>query len=156
MDVAAEAMRIADIARGSSVQGALVGSAARASIAAPRLAALARAEMETAGLPPDRLDALLPHKLFPGSRPSNTLLYQKLTPYTLGALIALYEHKTFVQGIIWNLNSFDQWGVELGKALARTIGTELAYGPVADHDSSTRGQLLWLRERMATGLDLQA
>ena len=121
-----------------------------------RTAEEARTEMTAAGLSPERLEALLPHKLFPGSRPSNTLLYQKLTPVTLGALIALYEHKIFVQGVIWNLNSFDQWGVELGKALARTTGTELAYGPVADHDGSTRGQLLWLRDRMAAGLDLQS
>ncbi len=115
-----------------------------------RTAGEARAELEAAGTPAARLDALLPHKVFEGNRPSNALLYKKLDPYTLGALIALYEHKIFVQGVIWNLNSFDQWGVELGKALARTTGAELAGAPAADHDSSTAGQLLWLRERMAT------
>ena len=113
----------------------------------------ARAELEASGTPAARLQALLPHKVFEGSRPSNTLLYKKLDPFTLGALIALYEHKIFVQGVIWNVNSFDQWGVELGKILARTTGTELAYGPVADHDSSTRGQLVWLRERMVVDLE---
>ena len=60
----------------------------------------------------------MPHKTFPGNRPTNSILVQKLTPRTLGALIALYEHKIFVQGIVWNINSFDQWGVELGKQLA--------------------------------------
>ena len=107
-----------------------------------------RAELEVSNTPNARLEALLPHKVFEGSRPSNTLLYRKLDPFTLGALIALYEHKIFVQGVIWNLNSFDQWGVELGKSLARTIGAELATGPSAAHDSSTIGQIRWLRPRM--------
>ncbi len=107
-----------------------------------------RAELEASNTPNARLEALLPHKVFEGSRPSNTLLYRKLDPFTLGALIALYEHKIFVQGVIWNLNSFDQWGVELGKSLARTIGAELATGPSAAHDSSTIGQIRWLRPRM--------
>jgi hypothetical protein len=73
----------------------------------------------------EALAALLPHKVFPGNRPTNSLLYQKLDPRTLGKLIALYEHKIFVQGIIWNVNSFDQWGVELGKKLANAILPEL-------------------------------
>ena len=119
-----------------------------------RTADEARAELKASGTPKARLEALLPHKVFDGNRPSNTLLYRKLDPFTLGALIALYEHKIFVQGVIWNLNSFDQWGVELGKVLARVTGTELAYGPVADHDCSTKGQLVWLRERMAVELDV--
>ncbi|MDP2786022.1 MAG: glucose-6-phosphate isomerase [Sulfurimicrobium sp.] len=86
----------------------------------------ARAELEQAGMSGAALERLLPHKVFPGNKPTNTLLFRKLTPHTLGALIALYEHKVFVQGIIWNLNSFDQWGVELGKQLASKILPELA------------------------------
>ncbi|MEI6558541.1 MAG: glucose-6-phosphate isomerase [Rhodospirillaceae bacterium] len=114
----------------------------------------ARAELEAAGTPAERLAMLLPHKVFEGSRPSNTLLYQKLDPFTLGALIALYEHKIFVQGVIWGVNSFDQWGVELGKALARTTRSELATGPQADHDSSTTGLLHWLHQRLTAEVDL--
>jgi glucose-6-phosphate isomerase len=84
-------------------------------------------------------DALAPHRTFPGNRPSNTLLLESLTPASLGALVALYEHKIFVQGSLWNVNSFDQWGVELGKALAKRILPELAMvdEPVLAHDSST-------------------
>ena len=67
----------------------------------------------------------MPHKVFAGNRPTNSILFQKLTPRTLGSLIALYEHKIFTQGIIWNINSFDQWGVELGKQLAKAILPEL-------------------------------
>lgn len=78
-----------------------------------------------------------PHKAFYGNRPSNTLLISKLTPNTLGQLIALYEHKIFVQGVIWNINSFDQWGVELGKILAKQIYGEMTGQPPAPHDSST-------------------
>lgn len=88
----------------------------------------------------EQISALVPHKTFPGNRPSNTLLLDRLTPQALGALIALYEHKTFVQGVIWDVNSFDQWGVELGKVLAKSIQHELtgASNPTA-HDSSTNG-----------------
>jgi glucose-6-phosphate isomerase len=100
----------------------------------------ARQELTAQGLPAERLDALLPHKVFPGNRPTSSLLYQKLDPRTLGRLIALYEHKIFVQGVIWSVNSFDQWGVELGKKLAGAIIPELeAPGEIATHDSSTRG-----------------
>ena len=100
----------------------------------------ARRELTAQGLPGDKLEALLPHKVFPGNRPTNSLLYQKLDPRTLGRLIALYEHKIFVQGVIWNVNSFDQWGVELGKKLAGAIVPELAApGDVTTHDASTRG-----------------
>ena len=83
--------------------------------------------------------ALAPHRTFPGNRPSNTLLAERLDPFTLGALTALYEHKVFSQGVLWNLNSFDQWGVELGKQLAGRIGAELDGDgdPGADHDAST-------------------
>lgn len=100
----------------------------------------ARAELEAAGLEGRKLTQLLPHKVFPGNRPTNSLLYRKLDPRMLGILIALYEHKIFVQGVIWEINSFDQWGVELGKQLAQKIQAELqdAY-PVTDHDSSTNG-----------------
>ena len=88
----------------------------------------------------ERIALLTPHKTFEGNKPTNSLLIDKLTPRTLGSLIALYEHKIFVQGVIWNINSFDQWGVELGKVLAKTILPELAGdGPVTGHDASTRG-----------------
>ncbi|HEX8325483.1 MAG TPA: glucose-6-phosphate isomerase [Tepidisphaeraceae bacterium] len=85
-------------------------------------------------------DALVQQRAFLGNRPTNSLLIQQLTPYTLGQLIALYEHKIFVQGIIWNINSFDQWGVELGKQLANKILPELeTAGTISSHDSSTNG-----------------
>jgi glucose-6-phosphate isomerase len=100
----------------------------------------ARAELEQQGLKGQALAALLPHKLFAGNRPTTSLLYHKLTPHRLGTLIALYEHKIFVQGVIWNINSFDQWGVELGKQLANKILPELAGdAPVTSHDASTNG-----------------
>ena len=100
----------------------------------------ARAELEGKGLSGDALEALLPHKLFDGNKPTNSILYRKLTPYTLGRLIALYEHKIFTQGIVWGINSFDQWGVELGKQLANVILPELQDDrDVASHDSSTNG-----------------
>jgi glucose-6-phosphate isomerase len=99
-----------------------------------------RADLQAQGLPPEEVERLAPHKTFPGNRPSNTILMERLTPSTLGALIALYEHKTFVQGVIWNVNSFDQWGVELGKVLAKKIEAELAgEAEPANHDSSTNG-----------------
>lgn len=106
----------------------------------------ARAELETAGLDPDEVEKLLPHKVFPGNRPTNSLLYRRLTPRTLGALIALYEHKIFVQGVVWNVNSFDQWGVELGKQLAKAILPELEGEEApAGHDSSTLGLIDYCR-----------
>jgi glucose-6-phosphate isomerase len=108
----------------------------------------ARAELEAAGMKGDALNKLLPHKVFPGNRPTNSLLYQKLDPRTLGKLIALYEHKIFVQGIIWNVNSYDQWGVELGKKLAKAILPELgASGEVSSHDSSTNGLINEINKR---------
>ena len=98
----------------------------------------ARAELEQQGLSGDALEALLPHKVFEGNRPTNSILVRKVDPYTLGMLIALYEHKIFCQGIIWQVNSFDQWGVELGKQLAKVILAELeGPGEVSAHDSST-------------------
>ena len=100
----------------------------------------ARRELEDAGLSGDALEQLLPHKVFPGNRPSNSIMIRKLTPRSLGRLIAMYEHKIFVQGVIWNINSFDQWGVELGKQLAGAILPELEQaGPVDSHDASTNG-----------------
>ena len=99
-----------------------------------------RAELTAAGLPPARIEALVPHRTFPGNRPTTSILVQRITPATLGALIALYEHKIFVQGIVWDIYSFDQWGVELGKQLAARILPELAAErPVTGHDASTRG-----------------
>ena len=100
----------------------------------------ARTELTAAALNEAAVEALLPYKVFPGNRPTNTFLFYTLDPRTLGSLIALYEHKIFVQGVIWNLNSFDQWGVELGKQLANNILGELNQGEeVAVHDSSTNG-----------------
>jgi glucose-6-phosphate isomerase len=91
---------------------------------------------------------LVPHRTFPGNRPSTTILADALTPATLGALVALYEHRTFVQGTIWGVNSFDQWGVELGKALAGRIAGEIeGAAPPAPHDTSTERLLARYRER---------
>ncbi len=108
-----------------------------------------RAELEAAGLDPARVDDLLPHRVFPGNRPSNTLLLRRLTPRTLGMLLALYEHRIFVESVVWNINAFDQWGVELGKQLAKVVEAELAGAPPGEHDSSTRGLVARLREWMA-------
>jgi len=93
-------------------------------------------------------EALVPHRSFPGNRPSTTILADALTPSVLGALIALYEHRVFVQGTIWGVNSFDQWGVELGKALAGQIAGEIDSPPSdSDHDASTTRLLARYRER---------
>jgi glucose-6-phosphate isomerase len=103
-------------------------------------AAEVHADMQAQGTPEAEIEALLPHRTFAGNRPSNTILMDKLTPSTLGALIALYEHKTFVQGVLWGVNSFDQWGVELGKVLAKNIEQELrGESQPEKHDSSTNG-----------------
>jgi glucose-6-phosphate isomerase len=107
----------------------------------------ARRELEGAGLSGDVIARLLPHKVFEGNRPTNSILFRRLTPRTLGTLIALYEHKIFVQGIIWNVNSFDQWGVELGKQLAGKILPELQTpAPVESHDSSTNGLINYYKK----------
>ena len=109
----------------------------------------ARAELEGQGMSGPALEALLPHKVFPGNRPSSTLLYEELTPWRLGTLVALYEQKIFTQGIIWNINSFDQWGVELGKQLAGPILKELEEpGRAPAHDASTNALIDWCRARM--------
>jgi glucose-6-phosphate isomerase len=99
-----------------------------------------KAELEKQGLNTEQVAKLLPYKVFPGNRPTNSFLVKKITPFTLGQLIALYEHKIFVQGVIWDIFSFDQWGVELGKQLASQILPELAdKQQVTTHDSSTNG-----------------
>jgi glucose-6-phosphate isomerase len=98
----------------------------------------ARAELIAAGADEAEADRLAPHKTFPGDRPSSTLLMDALSPEAVGALLALYEHKTFVEGVIWDINSFDQWGVELGKVLARAILKDVEAGePSAGLDPST-------------------
>ncbi|UTH73922.1 glucose-6-phosphate isomerase [Chromobacterium sp. IIBBL 290-4] len=103
---------------------------------------------ELSQLSGEQLDMLLPQKLFPGNQPSNTLALDKVTPYSVGMLMALYEHKVFVQGVIWGINSFDQWGVEYGKQLARRILPELSDAVDAlAHDSSTNGLIRHYRER---------
>ena len=98
----------------------------------------ARAELQAQGLPEDKIDALVPHKTFSGNRPTNLILMDKVNPRNMGSLIAMYEHKVFTQGVIWGINSFDQWGVELGKQLAKTILAELTGAiDLQKHDSST-------------------
>jgi glucose-6-phosphate isomerase len=109
-----------------------------------------RAELVKDGVQGEALEKLIPHKVFTGNRPTNSILFPKLTPRALGQLIALYEHKIFTQGIIWNINSFDQWGVELGKQLAKAILPELEKpGVVASHDSSTNGLINHFKEYRA-------
>ena len=109
-----------------------------------------RPELVAAGMKGEALERLLPHKVFEGNRPSTTILLHKITPASLGKLVALYEHKIFVQGIIWNINSFDQWGVELGKQLAGKILTELSSpATVTTHDSSTRGLINYYKKHRA-------
>lgn len=94
-------------------------------------------ELQDKGMPKEEIERLLPFKVFEGNNPTNTLLINKLTPKSFGALIALYEHKIFVQGVIWNIFSYDQWGVELGKELATTILKDINNSEIADHDTST-------------------
>ena len=99
-----------------------------------------RAELEKSGLKEEEIKALLPYKVFTGNRPTNSFLVKEITPRSLGSLVALYEHKIFVQGVIWNIYSFDQWGVELGKQLANKILPELESADVVtSHDASTNG-----------------
>lgn len=97
-----------------------------------------KAELKNQGLDKEAISKLAPFKVFEGNKPTNSFLIKKITPYTLGQMIALYEHKIFVQGVIWNIFSFDQWGVELGKQLAGKILPKLTHNEsVSDHDSST-------------------
>ncbi len=106
------------------------------------------AELEANGMTGEALEALVHHRVFAGNHPTNSLLFDRLDPHTLGALIALYEHKIFTQGVIWDVNSFDQWGVELGKQLARVIQPELAdANPVTGHDASTNGLINEFKKR---------
>ena len=111
----------------------------------------ARAELVAQGLTGNALESLLPCKVFPGNRPTNTLLFDKLDPYTLGKLIALYEHKIFVQSVIWNINAFDQWGVEFGKQLASKLLPELrSEVTITTHDSSTNNLInLYRKQRIS-------
>jgi glucose-6-phosphate isomerase len=103
-------------------------------------------ELNKLGVPPEEITRLAPHKHFAGNRPSNSILLDKLTPQSLGALMAMYEHKVFVQGVIWDVNSFDQWGVELGKQLAKTVLADLNGSKSAKHDSSTSGLIQRLKD----------
>jgi glucose-6-phosphate isomerase len=105
------------------------------------------AELKRAGKSDLEIEKLAPHKIFEGNKPTNSILFKKLTPRVLGSLIAMYEHKIFVQGVIWNIFSFDQWGVELGKQLANKILPEIEDdNPVASHDASTNGLINAFKE----------
>ena len=123
------------------VANALAQSAA---LAFGRPEAEVRAEMAAAGAGADEIDRLAPHRTFPGDRPSTTILYRRLDPFTLGRLIALFEHKVFVQGVVWGIDSFDQWGVELGKELAISVLPALE-GDAAGLDRSTAGLIAAMR-----------
>ena len=97
-------------------------------------------ELKKEGMKGKQIRTILPYRVFEGNRPTNSILFRQLTPMTLGSLIAMYEHKIFVQGVIWNIFSFDQWGVELGKQLAKSILAELKGDAlITTHDSSTNG-----------------
>ena len=137
--VPAEFIVVADNPEGETTQLALNANAlAQAeALMAGKTEAQARAELIAAGASESEADVLAPQKTFPGNRPSTMIVMDRLSPETLGALIALYEHKTFVEGVIWGINSFDQWGVELGKVLAKAIDAELKGGGEGTHDPST-------------------
>lgn len=108
-------------------------------------------ELSKTGMSAEEIEKLLPHKIFPGNRPSNSILYEQLDARTLGALVAMYEHKFFVQGVIWDVNSYDQWGVELGKQLAKAIQPELVGDEVvSSHDASTNGLIQYFKEHRST------
>lgn len=109
----------------------------------------ASAELAAEGKSSEQVAELAPHKVFPGNRPTTTLLARQLTPHALGGLIALYEHKIFVQGVLWGINSFDQWGVELGKQLARGILKDWQAGTFAAHDASTAGLMQFVTQHRA-------
>ena len=109
-----------------------------------------RTELQSSGMSGEKIDALVPHKVFDGNRPTNSIMFDRLDPRTLGMLIALYEHKIHVQGAVWNINSYDQWGVELGKQLAKAILPELGDDkPVSSHDASTNGLINYYKQRRA-------
>jgi glucose-6-phosphate isomerase len=105
-----------------------------------------RSELASRGLSGGILEKAVPHRVFPGNRPSNTLLMPMLDPYHLGALLALYEHRTFVQSVIWNINAFDQWGVELGKRIAGRIALAMGDGHADEFDASTRALIAFARK----------
>ncbi len=110
-----------------------------------------REELMAEGLGGEALERLVPHKVFPGNRPTNSILFRKMTPKTLGSLLAMYEHKIYVQSLIWRINAFDQWGVELGKQLARRILPELPGGDgVSSHDASTNGLINYYKAHKKT------
>jgi glucose-6-phosphate isomerase len=103
-------------------------------------------ELSTSSITEELFKKLLPYKVFPGDRPTTSILFKQLDPKTLGSLIALYEHKVFVQSVIWNVNPFDQWGVELGKQLAGKISDELEQETqITSHDSSTNGLMNYFK-----------
>jgi len=105
-------------------------------------------ELKKAGKSDAEIASIGPHKVFKGNRPTNSIMVDKLTPFTLGALLAMYEHKIFAQGVIWDINSYDQWGVELGKQLAKAIEPEMGGPePVTSHDSSTNGLINFIKAR---------
>ncbi len=106
-----------------------------------------RAELGKSGMAKDEIEALAPHKVFSGNRPSNVLLFDRVDPRTLGKILALYEHRILVQGVIFGVNSFDQWGVELGKQLAKSVLAELRGGAPGAHDASTRALIAEVRSR---------
>jgi len=103
-------------------------------------------ELRSQGLAGEELDTLLPFKVFEGNKPTNSILIEQLTPKSLGALIAMYEHKIFVQGVVWNIFSYDQWGVELGKQLAKNILSDIENSDIGKHDSSTLNLLHFFKE----------
>ena len=106
--------------------------------------AQAQEELRKDGKSEEEIAFLAPHKVFEGNKPTNSIMMDYVSPETLGALIAMYEHKIFTQGVIWNINSYDQWGVELGKQLAKKILPELAKADAElNHDSSTNGLIKW-------------
>ena len=104
-------------------------------------------DLKKIGMSDEQIKIHLPFRVFNGNRPTNSILFNKLTPRTLGSLIAMYEHKIFVQGVIWNIYSFDQWGVELGKVLAKKILPELtSSAEITSHDSSTNGLINYFKQ----------
>ncbi|MCA6378773.1 MAG: glucose-6-phosphate isomerase [Cytophagales bacterium] len=109
-----------------------------------------KAELKASGMSQEEIEFHLPYRVFAGSKPTNSILFERLTPKTLGSLIAMYEHKIFVQGVLWNIYSFDQWGVELGKVLAKKILPELqSKEAISSHDSSTNGLINYFKRLKA-------
>jgi glucose-6-phosphate isomerase len=107
----------------------------------------AKLELKSSGCSDSEILELLPHKVFEGNKPTNSLFVKKITPKVLGSLIAMYEHKIYTQSMIWDVNAFDQWGVELGKQLAKVILPELVdQGKIESHDSSTNGLIQFYKK----------